>query len=94
MHRSAAVIALLCPVVCFASLEARAADIALHCERLFESRKAQVLGPHTVVVRDGKVAEVRAGRVEIGMCTAAGNAQPRDLFNRVRDAEETAWRGG
>ena len=66
MHRSAAVIALLCPVVCFASLEARAADIALHCERLFDSRKAQVLGPHTVVVRDGKVAEVRAGRVKIG----------------------------
>jgi imidazolonepropionase-like amidohydrolase len=65
MHRSAVAIALLCPVVCLASPEARAADTALQCERLFDSRKAQMLGPHTVIVRDGKVAEVRAGRADI-----------------------------
>ena len=48
-----------------APLHAGAADIALQCERLFDSRKGQMLGAHTVVVRDGKVAEVRAGRSEI-----------------------------
>ena len=48
-----------------APLQASAADIALQCERLFDSRKAQMLGAHTVLVRDGKVAEVRAGRVDV-----------------------------
>ena len=48
-----------------APLHAGAADIALQCERLFDSREGQMLGAHTVVVRDGKVAEVRAGRSEI-----------------------------
>ena len=48
-----------------APLHAGAADIALQCERLFDSRKGQMLGAHTVVVRNGKVAEVRAGRSEI-----------------------------
>jgi imidazolonepropionase-like amidohydrolase len=50
---------------CLAPLHASAADIALQCERLFDSRKGQMLGAHTVVVRDGKVSEVRAGRAEI-----------------------------
>lgn len=57
----AAAIALLC----LAPIQVSAADIALHCERLFDSRKAQMLGAHTVLVRDGKIAEVRAGRVDI-----------------------------
>lgn len=65
MHRSAFAISLLCSAVCLASSQVHAADIALQCERLFDSRKAQMLGPHTVVVRDGKVAEVRAGRADI-----------------------------
>lgn len=50
---------------CLAPLHAGAADIALQCERLFDSRKGQLLGAHTVLVRDGKIAEVRAGRSEI-----------------------------
>ncbi len=50
---------------CFAPLHVSAADIALQCERLFDSRKGQMLGAHTVVVRDGKVAEVRAGRADV-----------------------------
>ncbi len=61
MTRSTVAIALCC----LAPLHAGAADIALQCERLFDSRKGQMLGAHTVVVRDGKVAEVRAGRSEI-----------------------------
>ena len=38
-----------------------APPLALQCERLFDSRSGRVLGPHTVVVREGKIAEVRAG---------------------------------
>jgi imidazolonepropionase-like amidohydrolase len=38
---------------------------ALHCEHLFDSRSGRVLGAHTVVVREGKVADVVPGRAEI-----------------------------
>lgn len=63
MHRStlAAAIALSC----LTPLQALAGDIAVQCEHLFDSRKGQMLGTHTVVVRDGKVAEVRTGRVDV-----------------------------
>ena len=44
---------------------APAAPTALHCGKLFDSRSGRMLGAHTVVVRDGKVAEVRPGRVEV-----------------------------
>ena len=63
MHRSALAAAIA--VACLAPLDVSAAEIALQCDRVFDSRKAQMLGTHTVIVRDGKVAEVRAGRVEI-----------------------------
>ena len=43
-------------------------DTALHCGKLFDSRSGKLLGAHTVVVRNGKVAEVLPGRAE----TAAG----------------------
>ena len=32
-------------------------DTALHCGKLFDSRSGKLLGAHTVVVRNGKVAE-------------------------------------
>ncbi|MCQ7044083.1 hypothetical protein MRO49_25290, partial [Escherichia coli] len=38
---------------------------ALQCERLFDARAGKVLGAHTVVVRDGYVAEVLPGRAEV-----------------------------
>lgn len=45
---------------------ATAADpVALHCERLFDARSGRVLPAHTVVVRDGRIAEVRPGRAEV-----------------------------
>ena len=61
------------------ALPAFAADMsnesrALHCGNLFDSRSGKLLGAHTVVVRDGKVAEVLAGRVE-----APANATAIDL---------------
>jgi imidazolonepropionase-like amidohydrolase len=57
----AAVLAL----ACLAPLHAGAADTVLHCERLFDSRSGRMLGAQSVVVRDGRIAEVRPGRAEI-----------------------------
>ena len=50
-----------------AALPALAADgpatrIALQCERLFDSKAARMLGAHTIVVRDGRIAEILGGR--------------------------------
>ena len=63
MHRSALAAAI--SAVCLLPLNAHAADIALQCERLFDSSKAQMVGAHTVIVRDGKVAEIRAGHAGV-----------------------------
>ena len=62
MHRSTLTAAIA--LSCLTPLQASAGDIALQCEHLFDSRKSQMLGVHTVIVRDGKIAEVRAGRVD------------------------------
>ena len=51
------------------SLPAWAVDApatALHCGKLFDSRSGKLLGAHTVVVRDGKVAEVSPGHASAG----------------------------
>ncbi|MEF9978174.1 MAG: amidohydrolase family protein [Thermomonas sp.] len=55
-----------------------AEDTALHCGKLFDSRSGKLLGAHTVVVRNGKVAEVLAGRAE-----AVANATAIDLGDRT-----------
>ena len=47
------------------TLPAPAATTALHCERLFDARSGQVLDARTVVVREGKIAEVLPGRASI-----------------------------
>ena len=62
MHRSTLTAAIA--LSCLTPLQAFADDIALQCDHLFDSRKSQMLGAHTVIVRDGKIAEVRAGRVD------------------------------
>ena len=53
-------LALLCPSVAVA---APAVDIAreLHCGRLFDARSGRLAGPHTVSVRDGRIAALAAG---------------------------------
>jgi imidazolonepropionase-like amidohydrolase len=38
---------------------------ALHCERLFDARSGKMLGEHTIVVRDGKIASVLPGRAKL-----------------------------
>lgn len=65
------------------ALPAFAADpaggsFALQCGKLFDSRSGKLLGAHTVVVRDGKVADVLAGRAE-----AVANATAIDLTDRT-----------
>ena len=60
------------------ALPAFAADSALHCGKLFDSRSGKLLGAHTVVVRAGKITEVLAGRVE-----ALANATAIDLSDRT-----------
>lgn len=48
------------------SVDARsAASITLHCGRLFDARSGKVLGPHTLLVRDGKIAQVISGGADI-----------------------------
>ncbi len=51
---------------------------ALHCGKLFDSRSGKLLGPHVVVVRDGKVSELLAGRAE-----PVVNATAIDLGDRT-----------
>ncbi|MEG3789956.1 amidohydrolase family protein [Lysobacter sp. CCNWLW3] len=41
------------------------APTALHCGRLFDARSGQLLDARTVVVREGKVAEVLPGRADV-----------------------------
>jgi len=49
-----------------ASAPATAAEsIALHCERLFDARSGKLLDARTVVIRDGKITEVLAGRADV-----------------------------
>jgi len=50
----------------FVPLSATAAEpLALQCERLFEARSGKLLPARTVVVREGRVAEVLEGRAEV-----------------------------
>jgi len=52
--------------VALAAAPAFAAEpIALHCGRLFDSRSGKLLDARTVIVRDGKIAEVLTGRTEV-----------------------------
>jgi len=60
-----------------AALPALAQETALHCGKLFDARAGKVLGPHTVVVRDGKIARVSSGH------TAVANAQTIDLATQT-----------
>ena len=47
-------------------LQAHAAEpVALHCGNLFDSRSGRVLDDRTVVVREGKIAEVVAGHATV-----------------------------
>ena len=50
----------------FAAGTAAAAEpVALQCGRLFDARAGRMLEAHTVVVREGRIERVEAGRVEV-----------------------------
>ena len=51
-------LALLAPA---AALAVPAEPAELHCGHLFDARSGRLLGPHTVQVRDGRIAAVRPG---------------------------------
>ncbi len=53
---------------------AGAQDTVLHCGRLFDADSARLLGPHSIVVRDGRIAAVQPGHV-----AAPDGAQRIDL---------------
>ena len=55
---------LLAPLLLLAGGTTHAADMALQCGQMFDSRSGKLLGPHTLVVRDGKIANVQQGRME------------------------------
>ncbi len=57
-------------LLALAALPAHAADTALHCGQLFDARSGRVLDARTVVVRDGKIAEILPGRAEVPGATA------------------------
>ncbi|MGV8944306.1 amidohydrolase family protein [Thermomonas sp.] len=59
-------------------MPATASDKSLQCGKLFDSRSGKLLGAHTIVVRDGKIAEVLPGRAE-----AAAGTQSVDLSDRT-----------
>lgn len=60
---SRSLLALCCGL--FALSAQAGTDTALHCGKLFDSRTGKLLEAHTVVVREGKVAQVLAGHVAV-----------------------------
>ena len=76
MHRTALSAALA--LLCLSPLAASAQDYALVCGKLFDSRSGKMLDHRTVVVRNGRIAEVLAGRVE-----APAGATTVDLSNQT-----------
>ena len=66
----AGVLGLVCSVQVAAAPPAPAPAQALQCERLFDSRSGQLLDARTVVVREGQVAEVLPGKVQVPGATA------------------------
>ncbi len=56
---------LLVPLLLAAPLPAFAADITLlSCGRLFDAERAELLGPHVIEVRDGRIAALHEGAVD------------------------------
>lgn len=62
---------LLAPLLLLVGGTTHAADMALQCGQMFDSRSGKLLGPHTLVVRDGKIASVQQGRMEAPAGTVA-----------------------
>jgi imidazolonepropionase-like amidohydrolase len=47
-----------------------AAPQVVHCGQVFDANSAKLLGEHSIVVREGRIAEVKAGRIDAGSVAA------------------------
>lgn len=52
----------------------QAAPQVLHCGQLFDANAARLVGEHSLVIEDGRIREVRAGRVEAASLGADATA--------------------
>jgi imidazolonepropionase-like amidohydrolase len=77
-----------------ATLPAAAAEpeTVLRCDRLFDSRAAKMLGPHTIRIGDGRIASVEAGTGDAADGTALPVCLPgwTDLHVHLRDQSNPA----
>ena len=58
-------LALAITTLALGTAAAAAEPVALQCGRLFDARAGRMLDAHTVVVRDGRIERVEAGRVDV-----------------------------
>ena len=54
----------LLALLLFSTFAATAAPQVLHCGQLFDAKSARLLGEHSLVIEDGRIREVRAGRID------------------------------
>jgi imidazolonepropionase-like amidohydrolase len=73
MHRLLAATLLALPAL------AGAQTTVLHCGRLFDAERAELLGPHSIVVRDGRIAAVEAGHADPAALAGGGAVERVDL---------------
>ena len=59
-----------------------AEPLALHCGQLFDAGSARMLGAHSIVVRDGRIAVVEGGRVRLDDRPGIG-FEGKAAFHRV-----------
>ncbi|MFY8135210.1 MAG: amidohydrolase family protein [Aquimonas sp.] len=57
-----------------AALAAQAAPQVLHCGQVFDANSARLLGEHSLVVNEGRITEVRAGKVDAASLGADATA--------------------
>jgi imidazolonepropionase-like amidohydrolase len=75
------------------STSASASTTVLRCGKLFDARAGKTLGPHTIVVRDGRIAEVVAGHPDGVGYSDPGPKDTAGAFNQVDRSTETCSPG-
>ncbi|MBB5208543.1 metal-dependent hydrolase family protein [Chiayiivirga flava] len=76
-----------------ASAAGHAETSVLRCGKLFDARSGRTLGAHTVVVREGRIAEVVAGRPDGPGYSDPGAKDTTGVFNRFDFSERTCSPG-
>lgn len=69
-----------------ASAPGLAADTVLQCGHIFDSPSGKLLGPHTLVVRDGRIADVRPGQAAAAADATIINLQGKTCLPGLIDA--------